>query len=100
MEQSSQSDASDKAAMEATWKQKIEAREFEIWLSSRLVAALTGAAIFLVFAYTREVTYLGTHPLLISTGIGFVVGGLIGERIVFTGVGILLAYFFLPTGCG
>jgi len=96
MQESGRSDASEKAAGQAIWKEKIKAQEFGIRLSSRFVAEITGPCVL----PARKVAYLGTQPLLISTGIGFIVGSPIGQPIVFTGVGILLAYCVLSTGCG
>jgi len=90
----------DKSLNEASIKERIAAREAEIWFGSRVLAGLIGAVILFIFAYFREPQFLGAHPLLISAAVGFVMGVLLGERIVFTGVGVLLTYFFLPVPCG
>ncbi|WP_320055764.1 hypothetical protein [Desulfuromonas thiophila] len=74
----------------------IQQREFQIWLRSKFLAAILCGAMAAFLAFINEVRTLGEHSCLWASVLGLIVGGLLGERLVFTLFGVLIAKYLLP----
>jgi len=77
----------------------VKLKEAELWLKSRLLAAVLCGSMAAFLAFVNEFKALGEHSFLWSGAVGFIVGGLLGERFAFTLFGVLIANYLLPNKC-
>lgn len=77
----------------------VRAKEIEISIGSRLVAGATCAAMAAFLAFSSSFSGLGDHSVAWIAAIGLIVGGLLGERLVFTLLGALIATELLAPKC-
>ena len=77
----------------------VRAKEIELRLWSRLMAGLTCAAMAAFLAFSSDFSGLGNYSVAWTAALGLVVGALLGERLVFTLLGALIATHLLPAQC-
>lgn len=78
----------------------VRAKEYELRIGSRLIAGLTCAAMAAYLAFARNFSGLGEYSEAWIAGLGFLAGAcFLGERLVFTLLGALIATQLLPVQC-
>ena len=77
----------------------VRAKEFELRLGSRLMAGLTCGAMAAFLAFSSNFSGLGEHSVTWIAALGLIVGALLGERLVFTLLGALIATHLFPAQC-
>lgn len=89
----------DSDAIEDEIKSRTELRLLGQWFRSRLVAGLVCVAMAAVLGYMRSLEFPGWDHATLLAGLIFSAGFLIGERIVFTLLGVIIGAYFLAEQC-